>query len=74
MTCRNVIGKWFDVKRGMALAVSGVFVSFGFSVAPRWLNDLVERFGHDGAWRVIGLLTIVVMVPVAWAIFRDRPV
>jgi len=73
MTCRNVIGKWFDVKRGMALAVSGVFVSFGFSVAPRWLNDLVERYGHDGAWRVIGLLTIVVMVPVAWAVFRDRP-
>lgn len=73
MTCRNVIGKWFDVKRGMALALSGVFVSFGFSVAPRWLNSLVEQFGYEGAWRVIGLLTIVVMVPVAWAVFRDRP-
>ena len=73
MTCRNAIGKWFDRKRGMALAVSGIFVSFGFSLAPRWLNGLVEAYGYAGAWRWIGALTIAVMAPLAWMIFRDRP-
>jgi len=73
MTCRNVMGKWFDVKRGMALAFSGVFVSFGFSLAPRWLNYLVEQYGYEGAWRIIGILTLVVMGPLGWLVFRDRP-
>ncbi|MDC0325453.1 MFS transporter [bacterium] len=73
MTCRNVMGKWFDVKRGMALAFSGVFVSFGFSLAPRWLNHLVEQYGYEGAWRIIGILTLVVMGPLGWLVFRDRP-
>jgi OFA family oxalate/formate antiporter-like MFS transporter len=73
MTCRNVMGKWFDVKRGMALAFSGVFVSFGFSLAPRWLNHLVELYGYEGAWRFIGFLTLVVMGPIGWLVFRDKP-
>ena len=73
MTCRNVMGKWFDSRRGMAMAFSGVFVSFGFSLAPRLLNALVDQFGYQGAWRWIGLLTIFVMGPLGWLIFRDRP-
>jgi MFS transporter, OFA family, oxalate/formate antiporter len=73
MTCRNVIGTWFDTRRGMALALSGIFVSFGFSMAPRWLHACVERYGHAGAWQLMGGLTILVMVPLGWLIFRDRP-
>ena len=73
MTCRNVMGKWFDVKRGMALAFSGVFVSFGFSLAPRWLNHWVEQYGYEGAWRLIGFATLAIMGPLGWLIFRDRP-
>ncbi|CAN5492489.1 MFS transporter [soil metagenome] len=73
MTSRNMIGKWFDYRRGMALAVRGVATSFAFSVAPRFLDALIGRFGYDGAWQVLGVVTIVVMAGGGWLFFRDNP-
>lgn len=73
LACRNVICKWFNYRRGFALAISGAFVSAGFSVAPRFLDILVERISYQGAWIVMGFLTMGVMTPLAWAFFRDNP-
>ncbi|MBU62064.1 MAG: hypothetical protein CMI26_06140 [Opitutae bacterium] len=73
MTCRNSIGKWFDHKRGLALAVSGVLVSFSYSIAPRALDWLIKRYHYDGAWFVMGTVTIAIMGPLAWLLFRDTP-
>ncbi len=73
MSCRNVVGKWFDRKRGLALSLSGLIVSFAFSAAPRCLDLLIERFSYQGAWIILGLLTIGFMMPVAWLVFRDSP-
>ena len=73
MTSRNVIGKWFDHDRGTALAVSGAMTAFAFSIAPVALNAIKNRFGYDGAWQVLGVLTIVVMAVVGWMFIRDSP-
>lgn len=73
MTSRNVVGKWFDHRRGMALAVSGIFISFGFSVAPKFLDLLIQQFDYNGAWRFLAFLTFFVMAPLGWLIFRDNP-
>ena len=73
MTCRNAIGKWFDHRRGLALAISGVMVSFSYSFAPRGLDWLIDRYGYDGAWVRMGVVTIAVMAPIAWLMFRDTP-
>ena len=73
LSSRNAVGKWFDQRRGMALAVSGIFISFGFSVAPKVLDSLINQFGYDGAWRFLGFLTLFLMAPLGWLIFRDNP-
>ncbi len=73
MTCRNAIGKWFNYKRGLALAISGILVSFCYSFAPRGLDWMIKLYGFDGAWLVMGAATIVVMAPLAWLLFRDTP-
>ena len=73
MPCRNAIGKWFDHRRGLALAISGVLVSFSYSFAPRGLDWLIDRYGYDGAWLRMGVVTIVIMAPIAWLLFRDTP-
>lgn len=73
MTCRNAIGKWFDHRRGLALAISGVLVSFSYSFAPRGLDWLIDHYGYDGAWLRMGVVTIVIMAPIAWLLFRDTP-
>ena len=73
MSCRNVVGKWFDRKRGLALSLSGIIVSFAFSAAPPFLDMLIERFSYEGAWIILGVSTAVLMMPLAWLVFRDSP-
>jgi len=73
MTCRNAIGKWFDHRRGLAMAISSILVSFSFSLSPKLIEWLKERHGYDGAWVVMGMATILVMGPLAWLLFRDSP-
>lgn len=73
MSCRNLIGEWFDVRRGIALSLSGLAVSFAFSAAPRFLDALIGRFEYDGAWLVLAGISIGFMAPLAWLVFRDRP-
>lgn len=73
MTCRNAIGKWFNYRRGLALAISGILVSFCYSFAPRGLDWLIKLYGYDGAWFVMGVSTILIMAPLAWLLFRDAP-
>lgn len=73
MTSRNVIGKWFDYHRGIALAASGTVTAFAFSVAPAALNGLVDRIGYSHTWQLLGGLTIGVMAVLGWLFFRDNP-
>ena len=73
MSSRNAVGKWFDVQRGIALAVSGIAVSFGFSIAPKFLDLLIDQFEYDGAWIFLGFLTVTFMAGIGWLIFRDNP-
>ncbi len=73
MTSRNVMGKWFDYHRGLALAISGTVTSFAFSISPRFLDALIDRFGWSGAWMVLALLTLTVMVLLGWLLYRDNP-
>lgn len=73
MSCRNVMGKWFDFHRGTALALGGVGTSFAFSVAPNFLDALIEKYSWSGAWMVLGGVTIVVMGGLGWLLVRDNP-
>ncbi len=73
LACRNAIGKWFDHKRGIAISLSQIAISFGFSFSPALLTAMIGRFGYDGAWVWLGLATLLVMAPLGWLLFRDNP-
>ncbi len=72
VTSRTMLGKWFDRRRGLVFAISGVAISFAFSIAPQPLNALIETAGWRGAylWMGAGLAGVAVF---AWAAFRDNP-
>ncbi|MFA9389302.1 MAG: MFS transporter [Prolixibacteraceae bacterium] len=72
MVSRNMVMKWFDKRRGMANGIMGIFVSFGFSYAPRLLNTMIENDGWRGAWLNIGLFVGIVFVAFALVVFRDN--
>ena len=70
---RNMVMKWFDKRRGMANAILGIFISFGFSLAPRVLNDFITNGGWNGAWFKIGLIILSTGTILFWLFSRDNP-
>ncbi len=73
LTARALIGKWFNVYRGMASAIGGSFTAIFFGSAPAILYGLKELAGWRGAWVVCGLFMLVVMSLLSWLLFRDNP-
>ncbi|MCZ6792377.1 MAG: MFS transporter [Planctomycetota bacterium] len=72
MVSRAMLGKWFDRRRGFAAALSGVFVSAAFALAPVVLLARISSRGWRGAW--VELATVCA----AWALvggifYRDNP-
>ena len=61
MVSRNLIGKWFEKRRGLASSLSGVFVAFGFASAPLFFSFWISASGWRGAWRGLAALVILGM-------------
>jgi MFS transporter, OFA family, oxalate/formate antiporter len=70
---RVMIGRWFERRRGLATGVSGLFVSFGFGVAPLVLKALIDAFGWSGAYWALAAGTGLGMSALALLLFRERP-
>lgn len=73
MTPRVMIGKWFVRRRGLAIGIAGVFISFGFGTSPRFLNELVKWLGWRETYYALALFVGVVVGTVAWVFFREQP-
>lgn len=72
MSSRNMIMMWFDKNRGKANAFTSVALSFGFSSAPLWLNELVEGQGWQRAWQYMAA-GLVLFSLVLLQLYRNRP-
>lgn len=69
---RNMVMEWFDERRGLANAVMGISISFGFSYAPRVFDDMIQLFGWQGAWRVVAG-AVAAFAFLAFIFYRDTP-
>lgn len=73
LASRNMVMEWFNRRRGMANAVMGISISFGFSVAPRVFEWLIGPDGAwRGAWRTIAA-AMVLFAAFAFLFYRNRP-
>ena len=73
LVSHTMLARWFDRRRGLAAAISGLFVAFGFGYAPRLLDAWIERAGWRGAWLEIAALEVVGMGLLAWLFYREDP-
>jgi len=73
LASRAMVGKWFDRRRGVVTAWSGALVSFMFSGAPLCFEYLIREYTWQGAWMIMAVFFLVVLVPVFWALARDNP-
>ncbi|WP_189516728.1 MFS transporter [Cerasicoccus arenae] len=71
---RAMIGKWFDRKRGIASAISGMPVAIAFTSALYILYKIIETMGGwRQAWIGMGLFVLFFSTVFCWLIFRDNP-
>lgn len=72
MASRTMMGRWFKKRRGFVLGISGVFVAFGFGLAPLVLTGLIKTFQWQGSLYLLSVLSFL-MSGFAWTTFRNTP-
>jgi len=70
---RNMIGKWFDRKRGLVVGISGVVVSFGFSGSPLFLDWMIVQSNWQQTAFILAGIVGIGMSLFGWMFFRDNP-
>jgi MFS family permease len=74
LVSQNVINQWWVSRRGMIMGVSGLGVSLlGIGALPGLINWLVTLYGWRLAYMLLGAVLLLIMAPVAWLFYRDRP-
>ncbi|KAF0092969.1 MAG: major facilitator transporter [Puniceicoccaceae bacterium 5H] len=70
---RAMLMKWWNRRRGMVTAISGVLVSGTFASAPALLLPLIHKFGWSGAYALLAACILVGLGLIGWLFFRDNP-
>jgi OFA family oxalate/formate antiporter-like MFS transporter len=66
------VANWFVVKRGRAVALVAMGMSFGTTALPLVTSGLIEVWGWRGAWIALGAANIALTIPAA-VFVRRRP-
>lgn len=64
---------WFEQRRGLALAISGMGSVALFSLAPLAFSFLIDAVGWRWSWPIIGAAVAITVVPIALFAIVDRP-
>lgn len=72
MASRTMMGRWFKKRRGFVLGISGVFVAFGFGLAPLVLTSLIKTFEWQRSLHLLSALSFLMSI-FAWTTFRNSP-
>lgn len=73
MTSRTMLGKWFERRRGQVSGIEGIFVAFGFAIAPYAFSRAIDTFGWRETWRILAVIVGIGMSSLGWLLFRDNP-
>ncbi len=70
----NVINQWWVRRRGTVMGISGVLVSLlGLGTFPSVINWLIPIFGWRTTYIILGLSLLLMMAPLGFILFRDKP-
>lgn len=73
MTSRTMLGKWFERRRGQVSGIEGIFVAFGFAIAPYFFSRAIALLGWRSTWLALAVIVGVGMSTLGWLLFRDNP-
>ena len=67
----TAVAKWFVRKRGRAMGIADLGTAVGIALLIPVVELLISRYGWQGAWVALGVLTTAVMVPAALLMWRE---
>jgi MFS family permease len=73
MSYTDVISRWFDRHRGLALSVMMLGMGSGAIVMPSIAQRLVATFGWRLSYSIFGVTVLLIPLPTVWAFLRERP-
>lgn len=74
LVSQNVINQWWVARRGTILGISGLLLSLlGVGAFPVLINRLIPAYGWRITYMLLGALLLLVMVPLGFLFFRERP-
>jgi MFS family permease len=69
----TLVANWFSERRGMALGIAGMGISFsGFAMAPL-ATLLIGAIGWRNTILVYGAVPLLVVIPAVWFVVVNRP-
>jgi MFS family permease len=69
----STVTRWFDKRRGLALAMMMLGIGIGATVMPSLVQRLIVNFGWRSAFAAYGCAVLVVALPVVKAFLKENP-
>ena len=73
LASNNIIAQWFIRRRGLAMGFAGLSLPISLIIYPRLTQYLIDEFAWRGAWIILGLLVWLIILPMGWFLFKDKP-
>jgi len=69
----KLVSNWFEERRGKALGIATIGISFSGLIMPPIATRLISELGWRGGFQVYAALTIAIIVPLVAALVVNRP-
>jgi len=73
LASQTMVSKWFIEKRGLAIGVSSMGTSLGGLSVPLVTAWLIVEQGWQGAYLVLAMLSLILLVPLNYLVLRHDP-
>lgn len=73
LASQTMVSKWFTEKRGLAIGVSSMGTSLGGLTVPLLTAWLIGEQGWQGAYLVLAILSLILLVPLNYLVLRHDP-
>ena len=73
MVSRITLAKWFDKRRGLVSGISGIFIAISFSIAPLFLNEMIDKYGYSNSMVIMAIFFGFGIALIGWFFYRDNP-
>ena len=67
----STTSRWFEEKRGLVVGIVGIGIGLGIMLIPLFASYLISSHGWRYAYRLMGIIAIICMVPLAQVLRRD---